>query len=539
MRRAVLIAAVAGLLAAPTALAFFAGGYFDEPRLIATLGAWGLVLVAAILSPRPLPRSWPGRLAIGGLAFITIWTGVSLAWAPLSQPATASLARLLLYLGALIAAAALLRGRDARRAVEPALALGALIVIGYGLSGRLLPGLIHLSQSLTADGRLEQPITYWNAEGALAAIGFVLCARLAGTPARPPAMRALAAAAAVPLGLGVYLSFSRGAIAAALVGLIVLLAAAPTWSQLRASAVTLGAAAIAAAVSAALPGVASLEGSLGHREGQGAIMLAVLVAVMLAAAFAQSRFVRAEAEAAATDREAAPATDVAPASAAREPRTLRSAPTARLPGASRIPTIAIAAVAAGLLVLVIAGLSERDGADSLSQRRGAARLASVESQRYEYWRVGLDAFADHPLNGTGAAGFRVEWVRERPAPDTALEVHSLPLEMAVELGLVGLLAFALMIGGVATAGARALRRDDLLAPGAAAAAMVFILHAAIDWDWQLPAVTLPAIVLAGGLIAASEPEAQPERQSATASPADSAPAAARQPRPPVRGRSSS
>ena len=34
--------------------------------------------------------------------------------------------------------------------------------------------------------------------------------------------------------------------------------------------------------------------------------------------------------------------------------------------------------------------------------------------------------------------------------------------------------------------------------------VAWLLHASIDWDWQLPAVTLPAIVLAGGLLAASE-----------------------------------
>jgi len=33
---------------------------------------------------------------------------------------------------------------------------------------------------------------------------------------------------------------------------------------------------------------------------------------------------------------------------------------------------------------------------------------------------------------------------------------------------------------------------------------VWFLHASIDWDWQLPAVTLPAIVLAGALLALSE-----------------------------------
>jgi hypothetical protein len=33
---------------------------------------------------------------------------------------------------------------------------------------------------------------------------------------------------------------------------------------------------------------------------------------------------------------------------------------------------------------------------------------------------------------------------------------------------------------------------------------MWVVHAAIDWDWQLPAVTLPAVVLAGALLAASE-----------------------------------
>ena len=94
-------------------------------------------------------------------------------------------------------------------------------MIGYGLAGRLLPEVIELNQSVRALGRLEQPITYWNAEGALAAIGLVLCARLAGSPSRPLPVRVLAAAGAAPLGMGIYLSDSRGAIAAALVGLVV------------------------------------------------------------------------------------------------------------------------------------------------------------------------------------------------------------------------------------------------------------------------------------------------------------------------------
>ena len=139
-----------------------------------------------------------------------------------------NLVRTLLYLGTLLAAIALLREPRAARAVEPVLALGAFVAIGYGLLGRLLPGLIDHLASIKGGGRLEQPITYWNAEGLLAAMGLVLCVRLAGDGSRPVALRAGAGAAGSLLGLGLYLTYSRGAIAAVVVGLVVLLAAVPT-----------------------------------------------------------------------------------------------------------------------------------------------------------------------------------------------------------------------------------------------------------------------------------------------------------------------
>jgi O-antigen ligase len=225
-------------------------------------------------------------------------------------------------------------------------------------------------------------------------------------------------------------------------------------------------------------GVSSLEGSVGRREGQGAIVLGLLALVMAAAGLAQARAIRAE-------RRGGPAVG-------------------RLPFARRLPAVAAVAIAVGLAGLVATGLGERGRGDE--DLRGASRLTSFESQRYDYWRVGLDALADHPLRGIGAGGFRAEWLRERPVPEAALEVHSLPLEMAVELGVPGLLGLAALVGGVGVAGARALRRHPVLAPGACAGATVWFLHAAIDWDWQIPAVTLPALVLGGALIAASEME---------------------------------
>jgi hypothetical protein len=461
MRRAVLIVAGACLLATPTVLAFFSGGYFAQPRLIAGIVIWALVLCVTAVGPAPLPATAPGRLALAGLLALTAWSALSIPWAPQAGPAVQNVQRLVLYIGALLLAIGTLREAGVRRAAEPALAAGAAIVIGYGLSGRALPDLITLHSSRSALGRLEQPLTYWNAEGALAALGLVLCARLAGDPGRPRALRLIAAALAPLLAAGLYLSYSRGALAVAVLGLLVLAALAPSRAQLRAAAVVLVAGACVAVIAELLPR---------SREG-----IALLAAVVVAGAAAASLVAR---------------TGPEPPEA---------------PGwYSRLRPLAWAAsalVAAGLLV---GGIAERPSKRELATGAGAGRLTSVSSNRYEYWRVALNAFGDDPLKGAGSGGFRVVWLQERPIRETVRDTHSLEFEVAAELGLVGLLALALMCGGVVVSARRALARHGPLAAGAAAALGVWFLHASIDWDWEMPAVTLPALVLAGLLITLAE-----------------------------------
>jgi len=476
MRRAVPTVAAACLLGGPTVLAFFSGGYYAGPRLIAALVAWALVLALALAGPAPLPRGTPGRLVLGGLAALAGWSAVSLAWAPLGGPAIESVLRLVLYVGALLIAVAALRGRRALRAVEPALGGGAALVIAYGLSGRLLPGLVELDRSRSAGGRLEQPITYWNGEGALAAVGFILCARVAGDATRPVALRAAAAAATAPLGAGIYLTYSRGALAVAVLGLVMLVAVARSRAQLRAAVVALIGGALACAACAAFPGVASLEGALGEREREGAIALVLLALIAAAAALVTARRLR-----------LTPGPDT-------------------LPWAGRLGSVAAAIVAAVALGLVVGGLSERPSAAQLAAGAQAKRLASVSSNRYEYWRVGLASFTDHPLGGLGAGGFRVRWLQERSIPEGVRDVHSLELEAAAELGLVGLAALLALLAGAITAAVAALRRARAAAAGPCAAALAWLLHASIDWDWQLPAVALPALVLCGALVVLAEPE---------------------------------
>src|SRR3954452_9186780 len=281
MRRGAVTALTAVLLAGPVVLAFRSGGFFASERLAAGIGAWTVLGLAVLAVPGPVvPRTAPVRLAVGGLAALAAWTTLSASWAPSPGPARQTLELSLLYLPALAAAALLLRERAAARAAELALATGVLVVIGYGIAGRVLPGVIHLSASARAGGRLEQPLTYWNATGALAAIGLVLVARVAGDRAPPAALRAGAAAPAAPLGLGVYLSFSRGALAAAAVGLVVLVVLCPNRAQARAALAAAIAAALAVAAVAPFSGVRALEFGLAARERECLVCGAMLVAIM-------------------------------------------------------------------------------------------------------------------------------------------------------------------------------------------------------------------------------------------------------------------
>jgi O-Antigen ligase len=390
----------------------------------------------------------------------------------------------LVYTGGLIAAAIALRGRWLR-AVEPAVAGGTVIVIGYGLSERLVPGMLHFARSVTAQGRLEQPLTYWNAMGELAALGFVLCARTAGDATRPVALRAAAAAAVAPLGMGLYISFSRGALFACLAGLLALIAVAPRREQLVAvvSSVVVGMlAAIAAAPFHALTGLA---GSLPTRERQGAIVLVLLVAIAVLGALAQHRLVSRG----------------------------RIGPL-RLP--RRTPRVAVGVICAALALAIVVGAHESSGA-SVSLSGGATRLVSLRSNRYDYWSVALRAFATEPLRGVGAGGWSVYWLRWRSVNEFAQNAHSLELETLADLGIVGVALLLTFFAGIVGAAARALRSPVTAsaAAGPVAALVVYLVHSPLDWDWQMPAVTLVAIILAGALLSISA-EAGENAQSASA-----------------------
>jgi hypothetical protein len=479
MRRLDLVLA-APVLLGPAALAFAKGGYFDVPRLVAGVVACALAIVVAVRDARPVPRS--AYVAVGGLAALTAWTGLSILWAPIAGAASDDFQRLLLYLFAFVAAIAVLRPPDVRRLVEPVLLAGIVAAASYGLSERLLPSVFSLETLPSADDRLAWPLTYWNAMGALAGMGLALAAWI---PSR-------AATATAPLlGLACYLTFSRGALGATAAGLAVLVALAPTIAQARRVAVAAGGAALAALATVPLSAVEAPGGS----AAQGVAMLAVLAALSLAAA----RLAPAAPAADPPGHHAATPTTDPPTNHAATPAAASLARHAVSPdAASRIvPGLrgaALGALALALVVTAVAVTRVERTSGGPAQGANPSRLVSAQSNRYEYWRVAVNAFADHPLQGGGSGSFRTDWLRERTIDETVRDAHSLYLETAAELGLVGLAALIVFLIGIVS-----MARRSPEAAGAIGALAVYAVHAGLDWDWELPALTLVALTLAARL----------------------------------------
>ena len=165
--------------------------------------------------------------------------------------------------------------------------------------------------------------------------------------------------------------------------------------------------------------------------------------------------------------------------------------------------IAASVICAGLALAIVVGAHEKSGTPITA---GAGRFGTLKSNRYAYWDVALRAFASEPLRGVGAGGWAVWWLRDRTINDFAQDAHSLPLQTMAELGVVGLALLAAFLAGIGLSARGALRRAPALAAGPIAGFVTYVAHAPLDWDWQMPAVTLVAVVLAGALVALAGPE---------------------------------
>jgi len=405
------------------------------------------------------------------------------AWAPGRAQPILEAQRTLVYVSALLALL-LLAGRSS---VEPLLAgtsAGITLLCAYGLGTRLFPERLGIFDPASGY-RLSEPIGYWNGLGLLAAVGAVLAASFAAN-ASARAWRALAGAGLVVLLPTLYFTFSRGAWLALAAGLAAAIALEAR--RLRLIALWL---ALAPAPAVAV-WLASRESSL--RRDDTALAQASRAGHHLALVFLGL---------------AAAAAATALAAAFVEPR-LRVRPRAR--GTYAVALLVAAAVGLSL-VLVRYG-----GPDTLAQRAYDAfnapppstsddlnsRLASFSgSWRSNMWRVAWHDYEAHPWLGSGAGSYDRYWDRNRDIAYSVRDAHSLYLETLAELGPLGLALLVAALGIPLVAAFRS-RRSPLV-PAAFGAYVAYLLHAGVDWDWELAGVTVAALLVAGALVLAGRP----------------------------------
>ena len=139
---------------------------------------------------------------------------------------------------------------------------------------------------------------------------------------------------------------------------------------------------------------------------------------------------------------------------------------------------------AALALVVALVLPAGSLADDLADRAG---------DRPWYWHVAWAQTEEHPLAGRGAGTFELAWLEAQPAPVFVRDAHSLYLETLAELGVVGLALLALALAAPLAAASW---------PAGAAATggyVAFLVHAGVDWDWEMPVVTAAGLFCGAAL----------------------------------------
>jgi O-antigen ligase len=146
--------------------------------------------------------------------------------------------------------------------------------------------------------------------------------------------------------------------------------------------------------------------------------------------------------------------------------------------------------------LVIAGLI---AAAVLAVAAAAAGRDRPLGPRIDYWTVALDQWRENVWLGSGAGTFAIYWLREE-SESAVLDAHSLYVESLAEVGPVGLTLLVVALSIPIVAAVRS--RGHPLAGAGAGAYTAFLVHAGLDWDWEMPAVTLAGLLCGIGLLLA-------------------------------------
>ena len=467
-----------GAGAAVALLAFASGGYYP------TAWGWGalvaLWLVATYLVIGTVARPAPLALAfVGGLGLLAAWTWLSLTWSEDVDQTVLEGQRVLLYLVA-VAALVLVVRRDRVTPLLAGATAGVVLAAGYGLATRLFPDRLGVFEP-TAGYRLSEPF-YWNALGLFSAIGALLALGFALRGSLPA--RALGSAALPILLTATYFTFSRGAWIAFGAGLLASVALDPRRLQALAGGLVL------APVPALAVWLASRQEALTRTDAplsaatQDGHRLALYLALLVGAAAL-----------------------VGAALGAVEGRVQPSR-TVRAGFAGAVVLLA-AAVLGTVFVRYGDPITLADkGWDTFSstppsnpQDLRERLLTFGGSYRVDLWEVALDDYQENPVLGSGAGSYEHYWNEHRPFAHIVRDAHSLFVETLAELGPVGLVLLLLALGVPLVAAV--LARGHPLVPAALGGYVAYLVHAGVDWDWELAALTMTGLVCGVALIAAA------------------------------------
>jgi O-Antigen ligase len=425
------------------------GGYYPT--------AWGWATVAALavaacvlLRTGGASLERPALLTVAALGGLLLWTALSAGRPGGATRGMPEVERDLLYLSVAWCALLVVRSSTVAGAIAGCL-VGIVVLVAIGLVDLLLPA--HASADLYEGRLLFQPVGYANAMGILAAAGLLIALGVF-TCERARWIRAACAAAIVPLTVALQLSGSRGAEVAAAVALTFVVVTSVQRRAYAGALVALLPIPLATAATAAQSSVGDPAAPSASVLHDGRLVAAALVTATLAQAA------------------------LADALVSRAPSSVLLSRTRNW-----IERFALPGVCVSLAALIPAGAV-----------LVAGRLAG---ERIAYWRVAWAAVRAHPFLGSGAGSYAADWLRLRPDGTSALNAHNLYLETLAELGPLGL---GLLLAFLGIPLACAVRARGVAHPGALAAYVALVVHAALDWDWQLPVVVTAQIVCGAALL---------------------------------------
>lgn len=467
-------------------MGFNAGGYFPGTPAVVALVLTQILLVRIVQARHPFEGLAPVTLAaIVALGLYAALTLASALWSHSTSRAVIEFDRVWLYLLVLVLFGTVRASAARIRWLIRGLVLGASIVCVAGLITRVLPDVWHTAPDVS-NQRLSYPVTYWNTLGLLAALGIVLALHLTCSLAERRLVRVLAAGVLPLLAATLFFTFSRGSILAGAVGLLVYVLVARPRALLSGAlaAVPATAALIVVAYHANLLDTLDPTTPAAVSEGHRVALVAgicVLVCAGLRLLF----------------------------SFALDPRLERSAGKPLIAAGARRRAIAAAAAAAALVGVLALGAPHAIANDWNRFMSGASTSASngdlrrrltdpSNDGRTDLWRVALHGYAASPVHGSGAGMYQTVWDRQRPRFAYTINAHSLYLQAMAELGLPGLLLLLIVVG-VAIVGlaVRARGTQRSLYGALLAVAVVWAVHAGVDWDWEMPVVTLGFFAAAG------------------------------------------